>query len=1185
MKKLIILCIFISNIFALEKVSLQLLWLDQFQFAGYYMAKEKGFYKDADLEVDIRKYSNRYSKNVSIVDDVISGKSNYGIGRSNLITEKSKGKDIVALASIFQSSPLILLALESSKINNMDDLKDKRIMLTNSTIGTTSIKAMLVSHGISLNSKNIQPHSFNLNDLINKKTDLMGSYISNEPYVLNQKGIKYKIFSPKNEGYDFYSDILFTSSKEISLHPERADRFLNASLKGWKYAFDNIEETVDLILTKYNSQNKTKDALLFEAKKLKELAYYKNETIGDINIKKLQRIYDIYKIMGKIDNKFDVKELMYSYVKLQLTDEEKSFIKDFHVLKVHNEKSWPPYNYNEYGLPKGYSIDYMNLLANKLGFEVKYVSNFSWDEFLGMIKEKKIDLMLNIVNTESREKYIDFTQPYAESMPSIYVLQERHDIRSLVDLDGKIVSIPKGFYTENILKNYFPKIKLKPVKNILESLEDVAFGRADAAITDLAVADYLLNKHGIVTLKAITHITDERFLSKLNIGVRNDLPILTNILQKGMLDIKDEELFALRNKWFGKKYVPGKKELYFTNQEKTFLQKQREIRICIDPDWAPYEYMKNGEFLGITSDYMKYFSDALNMPIVLVPTNSFNDSLQYIKNKKCDILPAAAITIGRLNYINFTKPYLFSSFVIAVKKERREDINFRDNLDKTYGMVKGYAVIDIFKKKYPNIKIKEYFSINDGLKGVLRNEIHGFIDITSTINSSLNQENRDQMSIIHIPDERLELSIGIRKDAPVLLSIFQKLLTTLSTEEKDAIYRKWITIDYEHITDYSLIWKVFLPLVIIIFYLWNLKLKKEIRQRVLVEKKLKDSVADFTVLVNSTIEAIFIIDKEGMCIEANNEAIKLFGFKHKRDYIGKHIYFIIADEDKEKVKKRIKEEMSFPDKIALIKNDGTIFPGLVKGENIRRVYKTMRIVSIVDLTDLKNKEALLFQQSKMALMGEMMSAIAHQWRQPLNALAVLNMQVETKLEFNDIITQEEYVPISENINNQLEYMSKTIDDFRDFFIPSKEKVLFNTCGVIDDVFDILKPQLLNKNIKFSRNCNELYVSGYVNEFKQVIINIINNARDAIVLNEIENGEIIVDIESSDEKVKIMIKDNGGGIKKDTIDKIFNPYFTTKFKSKGTGIGLYMSKMIIEQSMLGELYVESSGNETIFTIII
>lgn len=180
-----------SYLFSADKVSVQLLWLDQFQFAGYYMAKEKGFYKNANLDVDIKKYSSRFgSTKHSIVNDVLDGKSTYGIGRSNLIVEKSEGKDIVALAAIYQSSPLILLALESSNIGSLKDLKEKRIMLTNSTIGTTSLRAMLVSQGLDLDSSKILKHTFNLDDLIDGKTDLMGSYVSNEPFRLDQKDRK-----------------------------------------------------------------------------------------------------------------------------------------------------------------------------------------------------------------------------------------------------------------------------------------------------------------------------------------------------------------------------------------------------------------------------------------------------------------------------------------------------------------------------------------------------------------------------------------------------------------------------------------------------------------------------------------------------------------------------------------------------------------------------------------------------------------------------------------------------------------------------------------------------------------------------------------------------------------------------------------------------------------------------------
>lgn len=1188
-KKYLLFILISINLFALEKVSLQLAWLDQYQFAGYYMAKEKGFYKEVGLDVELKKYNYDYSKNRDIINDVLSGSANYGISHSNLVVDKSNNKQVIALASIFQSSPLVLISLKSSNITTLSDLKDKTISLTKSNLGTTALRAMLASQGFDTNKNIIKEYTFSIDELINKESDLINVYISNELYSLNKKNIDYNIFAPKDEGYDFYSDILFTSNNEYNNNPKRVEKFRAASLKGWKYAFDNIHETVDIIFNKYNTQNKTKEALFFEAKQLKKLAYYKTSELGDINIKKMQRIFDIYKIMGEVKGKIDLNSFIYSNLKLNLSMAEKKFISNIKKLKVHNENKWPPYNYNEFGLPKGYSIDYMNILAKRLGIEIEYISNKSWNEFLTMIKNKDLDLMLNIVNTPDRRKYINFTKSYAESLPTIYVLGNRTDITSLKDLDGKTVSVPKGFYTSEIIKKHYPNIKLKLTKNMLEALKDVAFRRADATISDFAVASYLIKNHGIVNIKGIVDTSDQRFVSHLNIGVRNDMPILRSIIEKGMKNIKDEDLIKLRHKWFGNDLTLMNKKILFTKKEKIYLHKKSSIDICIDPSWAPYEYLHDGEHLGITSDYTKYFSDILNMPFNLVITDSFYESLSFIKDKKCDLIPAAAITINRLNYINFTKPYLSSPFALATLKSHKKVDYIKNILDKEFGMVKGYASIDIFLKKYPRIKIKEFDTISDGLKAVNKGEIYGFIDIPTTLSSAITKDYFTNIKIARELEERLELSVALRNDSNDLLSIFQKLVTSISKKEKDRILNKWITVKYEHKFDYSLIGKVFLPIVlflgIIIFYLWTIKLKREIKNRKELEKELKNSLENFKILVDSTIEAIFLIEKSGRCIEANHEARKLFKFSKNSDYIGKHIYFIIANDDKEKVRKEIRKNKSFPREIRLIKKDGTIFPGLVKGENVRKSNQTMRIVSIVDLTELKEKEHLLFQQSKLASMGEMMSAIAHQWRQPLNALAALNMKVETKLEFQDTMDLEEYKPICEGINNQLNYMSKTIDDFRDFFIPSKKKIHFNICDVIENVFSMLKPQLENYNIEYTFSCKDAFIDGYPNEFKQVIINILNNAKDAIVMNKIPNGKIDINIMKGKKKFIIFIKDNGGGISDEVISKIFNPYFTTKFESKGTGIGLYMSKMIIEKSMNGELKVESKKNETIFSITI
>lgn len=307
-KFLSIMVIFSLNVCANEKVTLQLSWLHQFQFAGYYMAKELGFYRDVGIDLEIKEF--KYGLDVSSVieEDV----ADFAIGRSSLLIDKFNGKDVVALGAIFQNSPLMLLVTKESNINTIKDLKNKNVMITSDAQGTASISAMLTSKGISFDDITIQKHSFNLQDLISGKTDAMASYISNEPIKLSEKNIEYKIFHPKNYGFRFYDDILFTSSSYISQNPQRTKDFYEATIKGWEYAFTHIGETSEVIFRDYNSQNKSKIQLVKEGEALKELAYdSKDKEIGYLDKDLLEKIVDIYKVMGYINKDINLDEFIY----------------------------------------------------------------------------------------------------------------------------------------------------------------------------------------------------------------------------------------------------------------------------------------------------------------------------------------------------------------------------------------------------------------------------------------------------------------------------------------------------------------------------------------------------------------------------------------------------------------------------------------------------------------------------------------------------------------------------------------------------------------------------------------------------------------------------------------------------------------------------------------------------------
>lgn len=269
----------------LETVTLQLKWLHQFQFAGYYAAIAKGYYRDAGLRVILKEAQ----PGMQFTDEVISGKSEYGIEMPRLLLEREHGKPVVVLAAIFQHSPEALFVRKDSGITNPHDLIGKTIML--SPFGALESRAMFYNEGIAEDQLKIIDHSWNLNDLIDGKVDAMEGYITDRPFMLEQRGIPYTIIRPLTYGVDFYGDCLFTSEAEVKKHPERVRAFREASLKGWEYAMAHPEEIVDLILKKY-SPRLSREALLFEAQAMQELLQPKFIEIGHMNPGRWKHIAD-----------------------------------------------------------------------------------------------------------------------------------------------------------------------------------------------------------------------------------------------------------------------------------------------------------------------------------------------------------------------------------------------------------------------------------------------------------------------------------------------------------------------------------------------------------------------------------------------------------------------------------------------------------------------------------------------------------------------------------------------------------------------------------------------------------------------------------------------------------------------------------------------------------------------------
>jgi len=843
---LLFLISFTLNAKELEKVSIQLQWLDQFQFAGYYMAKEKGFYEDIGLDVEIKKF--KY--NINVVDTVMKQEATYGIGRSSLIIKKSNGIDLKLLSAIFQSSPSVFISKAESNINHIEDFKNKTIMMTSDVAYTVSLRAMLVQNNLSLEDVKILNHTFDIDDLINNKVDIIASYISNEPYFFKKRGIEINIFDPKEYGFDFYSDILFTSNKEILTHKQRALNFNQASLKGWKYAFEHINESVDLILKKYNIQNKTKEALIFEAKELKKLLYYKTKNLGHLELQKLQRIYDLYNVMALIKNKLQVSDL--------------------------------------------------------------------------------------------------------------------------------------------IVKSNKNKISL-------------------------------------------------------------------------------------------------------TQKEKEYLEKKKVITMCVIPDVMPYSKIKDDKYIGMGADIIELISKKIDTDFVLVPTKSWAKSLEYAKQRKCDILPVAAKTPSREKYLNFTKGILHAPLVIATRNDEIYIPDITNILDKKLGVSKGHSYIEMLKLSYPNINLIEVKNNHDGLKKVTDRELYAMIGDLASMAYEIQRSNTNNLKISGSIGKEISTGIGVRNDDDELFSILNKAINAITEEDMQDIYSQWVSVKYEKATDYTLAWEI--TIFLIIFIIFGLYRQNELNK---YNQKLKDTQKKLQVL-NNTLEI------------------------------------------------RIKEE--------------------------------------VDNNRIKDQQIL--HKSRLAQIGEMISMIAHQWRQPLSAISstAIDMRLNIELGIFDIKKESDrelcfsyFLDSLRNIDIYVKSLTSTIDDFRNFYKPNKDSVIESIKQPISISLGIVKQIYIANNIEIiEKKYVNKHIQMYSNELIQVFLNIFKNAQDNFSEKKQKDAKIIISTTNSENGIIVEISDNGGGIDENIIDRIFDPYFSTKDKQNGTGLGLYMSKMIIEEHHNGKLSISNIDN--------
>ena len=358
---------------------------------------------------------------------------------------------------------------------------------------------------------------------------------------------------------------------------------------------------------------------------------------------------------------------------------------------------------------------------------------------------------------------------------------------------------------------------------------------------------------------------------------------------------------------------------------------------------------------------------------------------------------------------------------------------------------------------------------------------------------------------------------------------------------------------------------------LVIIYIYDTTILSEINYKLQeIKEEVEEKNEELKLLFDVTMEAI-IVFKDDKIVDCNQITLDLFKIKSKNQLLKKDIYDLNLN------KKLLDKIQKKPIETTLTREDKSSFSALINIKNTTIKSQFFRILTIIDISDIKRKEALLAEQTKLAAMGEMIGNIAHQWRQPLNIISVISSGTRLKKDM-DLLTDDILVDALKTISETTEHLSNTIDVFKDFLKENKEKSLFNLSQNIMNNISLIDTILNENEIEIDLDLDDsIYIYNFANEFSQAFINILHNASDAIAFKLKKGSLKIIKITTKqlDGHTTIEIADNAGGINSEIINKIFEPYFTTKHKFQGTGLGLYMTHKIIQESMKGKINVSNN----------
>jgi signal transduction histidine kinase/DNA-binding NarL/FixJ family response regulator len=820
----------------LERVSLQLPWKHQFEFAGFYAAIEQGFYRERGLEVELREYD----PSVDMRAAVLSGTATFGLTNGQVIDWRLRGEPVVLLANYFKKPPLVLLT--RSGLHRLADLRGARLMAAPDDLQSPLLRAALREAGLAPGvDLTIVPQTFDAGPLIRGDIDAMTAFVTNDPFELENKGVPFQIIELGGYLPGLGDSYLFTSEALARERAELVRAFVEASNAGWDYALAHSDALVEHIHTQY-APGRNRAALRYEAERTRELMQVQLLPVGSLSQTRIElaaaalleagtpgkrRHLDGFLSASAVPEPSSPDETS-AAAPLLLTEAERAWLDQHPKIVLGISTEFPPaIIVDPNGQKSGLTVDYFELLNRRLDGRLELHVEADWQAVVEKAMTREIDGLAVSAPNPSWDQHFVYSVPYYHGYLHLFTRADESARLTRADLVGRRVGYLRGMKKVEHLLHDVAVVELVPLASNAAMVAALLSRHVDVLVAPNDL-EWWRREHTHVGFRMSGLLDESRF--PVVMSIRNDWPQLAGILDKALQQIQGIESARIHRRWLETiESADTATLLQLTAEQRAWLQAHPVIRYTQWTDRVPIEYIgHSGAPSGISTDYLVRVAKDLGVRLEYVPTASWTEALERLRTGDIDLLPSAAVTAERRDYLIFTKPYLNLPVAIFAPLEAP----FHGDLEALRGqrvaVIAGTATAEWLHRDHPDLELLRVEDVQTGVQALERGRAAALVDSLLTTSHVIGRDGRPRLRMAGNTPYAFALGMAVRRDLAPLAEILDQALVAITPDEREAIERRWMQVPTMTRVDYRLLWQVLgvSALIIAIILYWNRRLSR-----------------------------------------------------------------------------------------------------------------------------------------------------------------------------------------------------------------------------------------------------------------------------------------------------------------------------------------------------------------------